>query len=102
MTTLSTADSITNSTHGHFITTSSIFTLPLKVQHITSEYPIIFDGQLRSMQGEQLHMSILDDVKPFCVNTLRAILFAYHDKLKAELNLLAEQKIIAPITTATE
>ena len=54
------------------------------------------------MQGEQLHMSILDNVKPFCVNTLRAILFAYHDKLKAELNLLAEQKIIAPIITATE
>ena len=32
----------------------------------------------------------------------RAIPFAYSDKLKAELNLLEEQQIIAPITTATE
>ena len=79
-------------------TTSTIL---LTAQHITSEYPTLFDGQIRSMQGEQFHISLLDSFKPFCVNTPRAIPFAYCDKLKAELYLL-EQQIIAPITTATE
>ena len=77
-------------------------TVPLTAQHITLEYPTLFDGQIRSMQGEQFHISLLDSVKPFCVNMPRAIPFAYRDKLKAELNLLEEQQIIAPITTATE
>ena len=54
------------------------------------------------MQGKQFHISLLDSVKPFCVNTPRGIPFAYSDKLKAELNLLEEQQIIAPITAATE
>ena len=77
-------------------------TVPLTAHYITSEYPTLFDGQIRSMQGEQFYISLLDSVKPFCVNTPRAIPFAHHDKLKAELNLLKEQQIIAPITTATE
>ena len=54
------------------------------------------------MQGEEFHISLLDNVKPFCVNTPRAIPFANHNKLQAELDLLEEQQIIAPITTATE
>ena len=62
----------------------------------------IFDGQIRSMQGKEFHISLLDNVKPFCVNTPRAIPFAYRNKLKAELDLLEEQQIIAPITTATK
>ena len=77
-------------------------TVSLTAQHITSEYPTFFDGQIRSMQGKQFHISLLDNVKLFCVNTPRAIPFAYRDKLKAELNLLEEQQIIAPIITATE
>ena len=40
--------------------------------------------------------------KPFCVNTPRSVPFAYRDKLKAELDLLQSQQIIAPVTEATE
>ena len=39
---------------------------------------------------------LTDDAKPFCVNTPRSIPFAYCDKLKAELDLLQSQHIIAP------
>ena len=42
------------------------------------------------------------DAKPFCINTPRSIPFAFHDKLKAELDLLQEQNIIAPVTEVTE
>ena len=40
--------------------------------------------------------------KPFCVNTPWSVPFAYRDKLKAELDLLKSQQIIAPVTEATE
>ena len=89
----------------HMATLSPLHTtsiVPLTAQYITSEYLTFFDRQIRNMQGEQFHISLLDSVKPFCVNTPRSIPFAYCDKLKAELNLLKEQQIIAPITTAIE
>ena len=66
------------------------------------EYPTVFDGNFRTMDGEEFHISLLADAKPFCVNTPRSILFAYRDKLKAELELLQSQHIIAPVTEATE
>jgi len=75
---------------------------PLTAHHVMSEFPTVFDKQIRSMQGKQFHISLTKDVKPFCVSTPRAIPFAYRDKLKAELDLLQIQQIIAPITTATE
>ena len=75
---------------------------PLTVQNVTSQYPTVFDGQIRSMQGEYFHISLIDNVKPFCVNTPRSILFAYRDKLKAELDILQQQNIITPVTEATE
>ena len=40
--------------------------------------------------------------RPFCVRTPRVIPFAYRDKLKAELDVLLEQGIIAPVTQPTE
>ena len=53
------------------------------------------------MQGEEFHISLATNVKPFCVHTPRTIPFAYQDKLKAELDLLESQHIIAPVTEAT-
>ena len=101
-TTLSTTHSIINSKYGHIITSSHYLhsTPYCSLHHLRISHP--FDRQIRSMQSEQFYISLLDSVKPFCVNTPRAIPFAHHDKLKAELNLLEEQQIIAPITTATE
>jgi len=54
------------------------------------------------MDGEEFHISLTADAKPFCVNTPRSIPFAYRDKLKAELELLQAQHVIAPVTEATE
>ena len=82
--------------------TPSIPTAPLTADHVTLEYHTVFDGQIRSMEGEQFHISLTDDVTAFCINTPRSIPFAYHDKLQAELDLLQSQHIIAPVTTATE
>ena len=62
---------------------------------------MLFDGQIRVMQGEEFHLSLTANAKPFCVNTPRMIPFAYRDKLKAELYLLESQHVIAPVTEAT-
>jgi len=47
-------------------------------------YPTVFDGNIRTMGGEEFHISPTAEAKPFCVNTPRSIPFAYRDKLKAE------------------
>ena len=80
---------------------------PTKIQSLSSEYvqqiyPTVFDGQIRSMEGEEFSISLASDAKPFCVSTPRSIPFAYRDKLKAELDLLLDQQIIAPVTEVTE
>ena len=62
----------------------------------------MFDGQIRTMTGEEFHISLTDKAKPFCVNTPRSIPFMHRDKLKAELELLQRQNIVTPITEATE
>ena len=54
------------------------------------------------MTGEEFNIHLIQDTKPFCINTPRSILFVYRDKLKTELELLQQQNIIAPITEATE
>ena len=54
------------------------------------------------MEGEKFHISLTDNAQPFCVNTPRAVPFAYRDKLKAELDLLQSQGVISPVTEPTE
>jgi len=77
-------------------------TAPLTLQQTVLAYPTLFDGQIRNMEGEWFHICLTGDVKPFHVSIPRSIPFAYRDKLKAELDLLESQHIIAPITVATE
>ena len=69
---------------------------------LKQEYPTVFDGRIRTMEGEEFHISLIADAKPFCVNTPRSVPFAYHDKFQAELDLLQTQSIITPVTEATE
>ena len=69
---------------------------------IRQEYPTVFDGNVKSMDGEPFHIALTADAKPFCVRTPRTIPYAYRDKLKAELDLLQEQNIIAPVTEPIE
>ena len=51
-------------------------------EEIMGEFLSVFDGQIKR---EQFHISLTDNTQPFCVNTPRAIPFAYWDKLKTEL-----------------
>ena len=69
---------------------------------LKQEYSTVFDGRIRTMEGEEFHISLTADAKPFCVNTTWSVPFAYHDKLKAELEFLQTQSIITLITETTE
>lgn len=71
-------------------------------EQIMSEFPSVFDGQIRTMPGEKFHISLTDDAQPFCVYTPRTIPLAYRGKLKDEIDLLVEQGIIAPVTEPTD
>ena len=73
-----------------------------KRQDVRTDFPTVFDGLIKTMEGEKFHIAPTDDAQPFCVKAPRAIPFAYRDKLKAELELLQEQGIIAPVTEPTE
>ena len=72
-----------------------------KRQDVRTDFPTVFDGLIKTMEGEKFHIALTDDALPFCVKAPRAIPFAYRDKLKAELELL-QQGIIAPVTEPTE
>ena len=66
------------------------------------EFPSVFDNQIRAMEEETFHITLVDNVTPFFVKAPRSVPFAYRDKLKEELNLLQEQGIISPMTEVTE
>ena len=67
-----------------------------------AEFPSVFDGKIKTMEGEKFHITLAEDARPFCVHTPRAIPFDLRDMLKAELELLQSQGIIAPVTVPTE
>ena len=69
---------------------------------IISEFPSVFDGQIRTMLGVKFHISLTEDARPFCVTTPCTVPFAYRDKLKKEIDLLLTQGIITPVTKPTE
>ena len=75
---------------------------PPTVDQIISEFPSVFDGQIRTMPGETFQISLTEDARPFCVTTPRTIPFAYREKLQIEIDLLVKQEIIAPVTEPTE
>ena len=61
---------------------------PINSQTLITEFPSVFDNQIRSMDGQQFHISLIRDAKPFCIMAPCSIPFAYRDKLKEELDLL--------------
>ena len=71
-------------------------------EDLIKEFPTVFDGQIRTMQGEKFCIRIKDNAQPFCVNTPRFVPYAYRDKLKEEISLLESQGIIEPVTEPTE
>ena len=52
------------------------------------------------MEGEKFHISLVDDAVPFCIKAPH--LRTYKNKLKAELEILQEQSIIAPVMQVTK
>ena len=72
------------------------------VDQIISEFPSVFDGQIRTMPGEKFHISLTQGARPFCVTTPRTIPFAYCEKLKQEIDLLVTQGVITPVTEPTD
>ena len=77
-------------------------TQPVLTYDIRREFPTVFDGQIRTMEGEKFHITLTKDAQPFSVSTPQAAPFAFRDKLKAELDLLQDQGIITPVTEPTE
>lgn len=82
--------------------TQSVSTQLPTAKDIMKEFPTVFDGQVRVMEGEQFRIQLQDNAIPFCIKTPRTIPFAYRDKLKEELDLLQQQGIITPVTEATQ
>ena len=74
----------------------------IPTEDLQAEYPSVFDGLVKTMEGELFHIALTEDAKPFCIHTPCTIPYAFRDKLKAELELLQEQNIIAPVTEPTE
>ena len=66
------------------------------------EFSPVFDGEVTAMEGETFAIALMEEAKPFCVKAPRAVPFAYHDKLKKELDQLQQQGIITPVTEPTE
>jgi len=72
-----------------------------KALEIMTEYPSVFDGRIKTMEGEKFQITLTDDAKPFCIHTPRVIPYAFRDKLRTELELLQNQGVIAPVTEPT-
>ena len=42
-------------------------------EDLVKQFPTVFDGQIRTMEGEIFHISLVEDAVPFCVKTPRSI-----------------------------
>ena len=74
----------------------------LPTHEFMAEFPSAFNDAIDTMEGEEFCITLRENAKPFCVRAPRTVPFAYREKLKAELDLLQQQGIIAPVTTPTE
>ena len=79
---------ISSNTVNSVAATTPAANLSLDKHSAVQEFPTVFDVNINSMEGEEFHIYLTDDARPFCVNTTRSIPYAYCDKLKAELDLL--------------
>ena len=69
---------------------------------MTKEFPDVFDGNIRTMPGEEFRIYLRDDAQPFCVTTPRRVPLSLRDKLEEELNRLETGGIIRRVTEPTE
>ena len=71
-------------------------------EDLIAEFPIVFDGIIRTMPGEKFKIVLTDDAKPFCVHTPRTVRFPFREKLRELLNALLDAGIIASQTEPTD
>ena len=65
----------TPSVNSNAITTTTNHTVTL--QQIMQEFPTIFDGHIKTMEGEKFHIALTDDARPFYVKAPRVMPFTY-------------------------
>ena len=41
------------------------------------EFPTVFDGHIKTMEGEKFHIALTDDARPFYVKAPRVMPFTY-------------------------
>ena len=46
---------------------------------IRAEFPQVFDGQIKTMEGELFHIALMAEAKPFCVHALHTIPYTFRD-----------------------
>ena len=74
-------------------------TPPASKEDMLKEFPTVFDGQIRTMPGEEFKIKTTGDAKPFCVSTPRTIPYAHMGPTKEELE---SQGIISKQTEPTD
>ena len=62
----------------------------------------VFDSQIKVLEGEELRITLTENAKPFLVLIPHAPFSLHIDKLKADLDLLQSQGVVAPVTITTE
>ena len=70
--------------------------------NLIREFPKVFDGQICVMDSEKFCIHLNEDAKPFCISASRTISFAFHGKVKNELDAYQSQGIIELVTKPTK
>ena len=75
-------------------------------EHVTADdliqkIPKVFDGVLRAMPGELFSIKLPPDATPVCVNTPRRVPFPQRSAIRAQLDKLHAQGVIAPVAKRT-
>ena len=81
---------------------SSVSLTNVTTEDLIQEFPTVFDGKIRVMDGEKFRINLTDNATPFCVSAPRTIPYAYRDKVKLELETLQNHGIIEPVTEPTD
>ena len=73
-------------------------------QQLMAEFSDVFDteGPLKTMAGPAMKIELLPGAKPFCTPRARPIAFAKREKVKAALDKMVRDGVIAPVTEPTD
>ena len=65
---------------------------------LINEFKTVFDGNIRTMPGEEFQIRLTDDAEPFSVSSPRNVPYPLMQPLKDEIDLLTDKNIIGPET----